>query len=388
MNRSKLLVVLHLILYSISNLGVPLVAMVVLQPAQYGVFSLVYLVGALASTMQLSVVSEVWVRAQGRHGAANTWNRFINATVLIGVFGGTVGILVALLFEDTRPYWPLLFVAVFAQVYASGSSFRALRGFDWRYVLPTDVLGTLAVVGSAVALVLFSDGALVHVLVAWAAVKTASMLGARPPERLDPREAVSWIRTNRKDITTLVSDGAIANVANIGTPYMLTPALGLANLGTYRALENLSGPVRTVIASARPVLTRLPTRRLGSATFALLVVALSSAVGACASGALMLLERTDLDFGTLNSLYPFTVVVGLHLSVITVWTLYPLLARQVAPSRQVVTVRAAVSVLAIVAPLVGAAVWGLPGALWAQVGQLSVAAFVWWRVVNWCTARS
>ena len=321
MNRSRQFVMLHLILFSIANLGLPILAMLVLQPAQYGAFSLVYLAGALANTLQLSTVSEVWVRAGTDTNAENSWNRFSNATILVGVAGGAVAAVVALISTETRPYWPLLFVAVFAQVYANGSSFRALRLFDWRYVLPSGALGSAAVLASAVALFALPTVGLLEVLLSWVLVKVAMLLGARPPRRLDVRESFAWLRTNKKDITTLVSDGANANLSNLGPPYMVAPILGLAHFGTYRALENLSAPMRTVISSLRPALTRLPLRRLGSVMLAIQVGLGSLLIGVIAFLALRGLEYTGLDLGTLNSLYPYAPLVALYMTAITLWNL-------------------------------------------------------------------
>ncbi|SJN28555.1 hypothetical protein FM125_07185 [Micrococcus lylae] len=382
MNRSRQFVMLHLILFSIANLGLPILAMLVLQPAQYGAFSLVYLAGALANTLQLSTVSEVWVRAGTDTNAENSWNRFSNATILVGVAGGAVAAVVALTSTETRPYWPLLFVAVFAQVYANGSSFRALRLFDWRYVLPSGALGSAAVLASAVALFALPTVGLLEVLLSWVLVKVAMLLGARPPRRIGVRESFAWLRTNKKDITTLVSDGAIANLSNLGPPYMVAPILGLAHFGTYRALENLSAPMRTVISSLRPALTRLPLRRLGSVRLAVQVGLGSLLIGVIAFLALRGLEYTGLDLGTLNSLYPYAPLVALYMTAITLWNLYPLLARQVAASRHVITLRASLSVVAVLGPVGGALGWGLPGALWGQIIHVWIAALAWWILVN------
>ncbi|MFJ3312110.1 hypothetical protein ACIPJU_04780 [Micrococcus endophyticus] len=382
MNRPRQFVMLHLILFSIANLGVPIVAMLALQPAQYGAFSLVYLAGAFANTLQLSTVSEVWVRAGADTHTENSWNRFSNATILVGVAGGAVAAVVALISPETRPYWPLLFVAVFAQVYANGSSFRALRLFDWRYVLPSGALGSVTVLASAVVLFALPAAGLMEVLLSWAIVKVAMLLGARPPRRIDVRESFAWLRTNKKDISTLISDGAIANLSNIGPPYMVAPILGLMHFGTYRALENLSGPIRTVISSLRPALTRLPLRRLGSAKLAMQVGLGSLVIGVIAFLTLRGLESADLDLGTLNSLYPFAPLVALYMTAITLWGLYPLLARQVAVSRHVITLRASLSVVAILGPVGGAVGWGLPGALWGQIIHIWVAALAWWILVN------
>lgn len=382
MNRSRQFVMLHLIQFSIANLGLPILAMLVLQPTQYGAFSLVYLAGALANTLQLSTVSEVWVRAGADTSAENSWNRFSNATILVGVAGGTVAAMVALISTETRPYWPLLFVAVFAQVYANGSSFRALRLFDWRYVLPSGALGSAAVLASAVVLFALPAVGLLEVLLSWVLVKVAMLLGARPPRRIGVRESFAWLRTNKKDITTLVSDGAIANLSNLGPPYMVAPILGLAHFGTYRALENLSAPMRTVISSLRPALTRLPLRRLGSVRLAMQVGLGSLLIGVVAFLALRGLECTGLDLGTLNRLYPYAPLVALYMTAITLWNLYPLLARQVAASRHVITLRASLSVVAILGPVGGALGWGLPGALWGQIIHIWIAALAWWILVN------
>lgn len=374
MNRRRLYAVV--LLSSIGSLGLPLAAMLVLEPSSYGAFSLFYLLGALANSLQLSVVSEAWVRS-----ARGAWAEYISATIMVALGGSVIAAVLALITPEFSPYFWIVFLAVFGQVYWNGSRFHAFRELNWRYVLPGDFLGALATVVATTVFFLSPAVRLGDVLFWWAAVKWVSILASRPPKGLAVGKVLGWVSSHKREIRTLVADGAISDAASIGTPYALVPIVGVADLGTYRAVSNIGAPLRSLIAPLRPALTRIPLSMWGSPRLALKLVLLASGAGVVVWITLFGLEYVGLDLGTLNSLFPYAPAVGLYAFAMTLSTIYSLVARQVASNSSVIGTRTLVSIVAIVAPIVGAAVWGLSGAIWGYSLALCFAAVMWWSTV-------
>lgn len=385
MNGNRIRISLSVIFSSITALGLPLAAMLVIDPAEYGAFSLFYLIGASANILQLAVVSEAWARSSGDASRENSWLAYSNATMLVAIVGASVALVMALVVPEFRSLAVPVFIAILAQVYRNGSRFRAFRDLVWRFVLPGDALGAVTTLGATVFLFLHPEVTLDLVIVCWAVTRMAGLLGSRLPGGISPHAAFRWIRSHKRDIAVLGSDAAMGDMATIAIQYVLIPIMGLASLGTYRAVSNVGGPVRTVIFPLRPILSRFSHRLLGSAPFALGVAAIAAVLGLGAFAALWALSRTSFDLGTLNSLYPFAALVGLYIFAMVGDTVYSLIARQVVAGVTVVTTRITVSVVAMAGPVVGALAWGLAGAIGGYVLYLCFASVMWWLAVHRAT---
>ncbi len=375
-------VILAIALSSVASLVLPLAALLVLVPADYGAFSLLYLVGALGNIFQLSIVSESWIRALHRQSAANSWDAYSNATLAVGVVVGAAGAAAALSMGSTRTAAPWVFLAILLQVYRNGARFRSFHDFKWRYVLTSDALGAAATLVGAGGLLAATSPGLHSVLVMWALSRLAAVVGTRAPARPSVRQAYMWVRTHRREIRVLVTDSTVHTLSSIGTPFMLAPVLGLAQLGTYRSIDNIGSPVRSLIAPLRPALSRLPPTDLGSVRLPLLVASMGILFGSASYGALHLLSQRQIDLGTLNSVYPFSAAAAVYMTVMIGDSFYSLVARQVAPAKRMVGVRTAVSTLGIALPISGALIWGLPGAIWGFVLHLGAGNALWWMAVR------
>lgn len=365
------------LLSSVGSLGLPIAAMLVLQPEAYGQFSLFYLAGAIANTLQLSLVSEAWIRAGQSDAVDQCWDAYGTATIMVALVGAGVAAGTSLFFPSIQSAAGWAFVAVFAQSLRLGTRFRAFRHFEWRYVLPTDLLGAIATIAAGIYLLVSHSTGLDTVMVCWAATRVFALVGTKIP-KVNVREGIRWFPTHRREIRVLLSDSVISDLASIGTPYMITPVLGIAELGTYRAVSNIGGPFRSVIAPLRPALSRLPRETLASNGFAAKVIGASTLLGLAVSGLLVSLSRTDLSLGTLNSLYPYAPAVGLYVLGLVVSNLYSLIARQTASPQVILLTRVVVSVSGIVVPVCGALVWGLSGAVWGFAGCTFLAGVAWW----------
>lgn len=364
---------------TIAALSIPFSAIVLLKPAEYGAFSLFYLVGAFANSLQLSVVSETWVRTQRGTSNAAPWAEYANATLFMAIIGGGAASAVALASSELDGLAFVVFLGVLSQVYRNGTRFRSLRNRQWRWVLPADITGA-AVTMIALAVLFFgiTDVGLKEVVYAWSGTKLITLLGSRPPVRLSLRGFIDWCRSRRMQIRTLVADSAMSDLAGIGTPFALLPIIGVSNLGIYRAVSNVAAPMRAVLAPLRPTLTSLPTRSLSSAKFGLGVVGAALVGAAATTGGLYLVAQTGWDTRTLGFLTPFAPAVGVYVFGMVVSAIFIIVVRQVARTKVVLTTRVVGSTLEVLLPIGGALVWGLEGAIWAYAIQAILVGGLWW----------
>lgn len=366
----------------IATVGIQLVAMAVLPPEQFGVFSVVYLAGALAQSVLLSVICESWVRSDLQGASSASWKEYSSAALGVAIISGlAVGIL-AWIIPETRTNFVLPVIAVTATVYRSAARFHSLRCRRWAGVVPADLLGATGIVIFAGTISLLGGADLDAVLLGWAIVSTAGALASRPPSPGPDVSVAPWIRRHKTSIVPLLRDSLIMDAASIGTPYALVPILGLTNFGIYRAVSNVAAPVRLLLNPLRPTLSTLSPSSLRSGRLLIGTCSLAVTLGVAASVALLLLSDWAIDLGTLSALSPFAVPTGIFVAANCLGHAYYIIARQRAGGRAILLGRAVQTVAAIALPLSGGLLCGLAGAIWAYAGATATSAGVWLMIVR------
>ncbi|PWC05007.1 hypothetical protein [Agromyces badenianii] len=371
-------IVLTTVAAAVAAIGMQIVALISLDAASFGYFSIIYLVGAFALSVSLSAVSEAWVRSE-LAGTLSDWRSYASVTIYFSGIAALVASAVALLIPPLAPSWWLAALAVFGTVYRASARFHSMRSGQWGGVIAGDVVGMLAVVGALILILTYARGSLEAVMSAWALASMSSALCSRIAVPMPPTVIGTWVRRNRHAISPLLRDSLVMDTAAIGTPYVLAPILGVANFGIYRAVSNVAAPVRLLLNPIRPKLSTLPLSKLVNRSTLIGLLGLSLAVGGIASGALLLLNALDLDLGALNDLTPFALPTGLFVAGNMLGHSYYLIARQHATAERIVRARLVQTLLAVVLPISGAIFAGLPGAIWAYtIATCSSAAF--WAV--------
>ncbi|KRB36249.1 hypothetical protein [Microbacterium sp. Root180] len=359
---------------AIGMLGVQVVALVILQPAEFGLFSSVYLLGALLLSISLSVVCDSWARlARSSETVRDDWGSYGAASFYLCVLGGVVAGVVALFLPPLAPYWWLAAVAVFAMGYRSSARFYSLHQSRWNEVLPGDVVGAMIAVVGGLWAFFAADDHLGAVMAVWAASTLGAAVLSRMPVSWRPMTLIHWGSRHRTTIGPLLRDSLLMDAAAIGTPYAMIPLLGVADFGLYRAVSNVAAPVRLVLAPIRPrlVLTT-PTARLG-----ILVTAAAIVTGMLAAATVWAIDALGLDLGTLSHLGALAIPTGLFVAANLQSHTFYLLARGHSAPRTLYVGRAVQTVLGIVLPIVGALLWGLEGAVWLYAVATTVSAVVW-----------
>lgn len=361
---------------AVATIGVQILALVALGPADYGYFSILYLAGAFALSVHLSLVSEAWVRSIDP-SALTDWRSYASATVYVGACCAIIPSLIAALIPALSNVWWLAALAVFASVYRSGARFHSMRTKDWPGVLRGDVLSAVVAVVGAVAIFL-ADGGVEAVVGLWALVSLTGAAASRLVRPTGPGILGKWLHGNRRAIRVLLPDSLIMDLSSIGTPYALAPILGVADFGVYRGVSNVSAPVRLVLNPLRPQVASLPHARLTRGRSAALFATVSTGVGAAAAGALLLLRSYYPHLGTLTHLADYAVPTGLFVAANMFGHGYYLVARNHAAARAIWRGRLVQTVLTTVVPISAALAGGLQAAIWAYALSTAASALSWY----------
>lgn len=378
---------LSLLTSAAAGFGFQLVAMVALQPADYGVYSAMYLISAFGISIQLSTISEAWVRTTRLGGPLSPWSLYSGSLVWLALIAGAVGSAIAATLPFSRPFWLAVGIAVCTSVYRSGARFYSLRMRNWSKVLGGDLASFLVAV--AVAVLVFTNASeqrLAVIVWGWALASVAAAVFSSRPYLSWPNVLLRWFSAHRKSVRPLLAESLLQDLAAIGTPYALMPILGVAQFGVYRALSNVNAPVRLVLNPIRAYMASYSAKSLRS--WRVTAVQLTGAIvfGIGAFLALRLVEYFSIPLGTIAALAPQAAIVGVYILASFISTSSYFIARQIAPAKRLLLARLIQTGLATVLPILGALTFELSGAILGASIALLVSAVAWFLVLH-CPPR-
>lgn len=358
-------------------LAVQLVALLLLDAEQFGSFSLFYLAFALGSSLMLSLVSEAWARRGTVDGTLAEWGEYARASLLVSIALGAIATAGALAVPSLRDAALFGGVAVVLATFRTGARYHDARTGRSAGVGLGDVLGLVVTVGGALLLVLgVVPVVLESVVGVWAVSAAASLAATRPFAPLR-RKRSRWLSDHREQIRPLIRDSLILDMGSIGTPLLLAPLLGLAGFGVYRAVSNVAAPVRLVLNPLRPVIAdggveaSAGRRRLGA------VLVVSLLFGALSLAALAVIDLLSIDLGALSALAPYALPTGLFVAANFYGHYSYIVCRAHAAGATLLRGRVVQTVSAILFPIIGLIVAGLPGAIWGYA-LCTTASSVYW----------
>lgn len=358
-------------------LAVQLLALVTLEPAEFGSFSIQYLLFAFSSTLVFSLVSEAWLRADLVSSGTTNWREYSSATLYVASVTGLVTVAVSFLVEPLRPIAIIGAIAVCASVYRTSARFYSVRKLEMAGVLAGDIAGLVITLGSWAVLQSVGVHSLVMMSSAWAAGAIASALASKAPRILRPRSLADWMRLHHAQIRTLLGDSLLANVGAIGTPYLLAPMLGLAQFGVYRAVSNAAAPVRLVLVPLGPRIAAAPMHRQRSARRILPVLGVSIIFGVAAYVALLMIEVWGLHLGAVSALTKYAAPTGIFVAANFIAYYLSIVARAHLSTQRLLIGRISYAVFGLLVPLAAASAWGLSGAIWGYTACTALSSFVW-----------
>lgn len=362
---------------------IPITALLLLAPAEYGHFSIVYLVFAFGVSLQYSIISEAWAR-RGRTGS---WASYAGILVPLSALVAVAAAIVALLIPDLTIAAPLLGGAVLAALVRNGARyFQVAEGALVRVVV-ADLAGVAAFIG--VLFALFESPPLLRVAAAWFACVLVASLLTQLPRFAAGSGPIAWLRGHRTEIRPLLLDSLLMDAGALGTPFLLAGFMGASRFGIYRAVSNASLPVRLIVDPLRPALGRMPLRRFFSVRVTLAVAAVTTALAVgCYVALAVILPILDITLGTLSSLVPFAVPTAVFVIGSFLGTVYYILCRTNATQREILIGRVAQTVLVVALPIGGFIAWGLTGAIWGFGISSVLSAVVWIALALGCSRRT
>lgn len=357
---------------AVATLSVQVLGLITLGPADFGLFSIVYLAGAFALSLALSLICEAATRSRG--DTPTPWSDFSGASTEFALlFAAAGGLIVAVTHSPLTPYWWLVALAIGGSSYRSTARFYAVENGDTRGSVLGDALGAVVAVSLCAVTLVLHSGELAWVLGTWAASSAVAAVFSRWPALNRPGVLVRWIRQRRAAIAPLVRDSLIMDASSIGTPYALAPILGVGSFGVYRAVSNVAAPVRLLLNPIRPRIARL---RMSAATIGI-VLAGGVVLGGLAAGVLLLLGETPWPLGTLRDLVPFAVPTAIFVMANMVGHTFYIVSRLRASRRDLLAARLVQTTLGVVGPLLGALLAGLNGAIWAYALSTLMSSLYW-----------
>ncbi|MHB1063506.1 MAG: MATE family efflux transporter [Georgenia sp.] len=347
-----------------------------LDAREYGIFSLVYLVYSLGTSLSLSIVLDTWSRSRVIGGVKADWASYSSVLATLSAAAGVAAGIVALLARIPITGAVFAAIAVFGAVFRFGARYHEVQEDRLAVSLRADLVG-LPVLLIGTVLLVASDATSTTVFLMWSLATLVSLAAGSVPSAPSVRHMKTWASTHRGAIIPLLRDSAIMDVSAIGTPYALVPLLGLPGIGVYRAVSSASAPIRLLLTTIRPLLARITPEQLRGRRYVLAALGISLSSALCALALLLTLPYLDADLGVLMELPRYAVPTAMFIGANFLGQFYAISMRISAPVGRTLFARLFQSVLAIAMPLAGATWWGIGGAIWGYSLATVAAAMVW-----------
>lgn len=365
-----------------SVLSTQLLGLISLVPVDFGLFSLQYLLFALASSVTLSVVSEPWMRTDLRQNHRSTWADYSSIQLYVSAAATIVTLVFSLLVPGLAAIAVTGALAVGVNVYRAGVRYYQVRTNQWHRVLIGDIVAFAVTILMWVALLLLGMHGLMALSIAWLTGGILSALVSHRPHLRSPGSVRVWFSTHRQHIVPLLKDSTLMDLGSIGTPFVVAPLLGIADFGVYRAVSNVAAPVRLILNPLRPVLAGLPahTHRVPRRIF--ISIGAAFFFGIAAYVALLGIGLLHIELGSLSAVVTYAVPTALFVAANFFGHYYYIIARSHAAQRGLLVGRIVQTSLAIILPIIGALSFGLAGAIWCYAAATVVSSTVWVLVVT------
>ncbi|MEW1982981.1 hypothetical protein [Pseudarthrobacter oxydans] len=355
---------------------VPVLALLFLEPAQYGSFSTIYLIFAYGVSLQYSIVSEAWARARLRYRKVTNWSSYSSTLFILALTIGAVALSVSLILLEVREIAVWLGVAVCLGIYRSGARYHRMAVGLTRQVILADFLGMSAFV--AVLVSVHGPERTAVLSMAWAASGSISVIALGLPVLYVGSGPIRWWRMHKRDITPLLADSTLMDVGAIGAPFLLAGFMGPKNFGLYRGVANAAMPVRLLLDPLRPTIGRKPPGFFFQRPVLWLIFGISFTFAALCYLALeLLVPRLPMRLGTLSELAVFSHQAAVFAAASFLGTLFYVVCRNSGSRRTIMTGRILQTFLVVALPVIGFVFMGLPGAVWGFAVSASVSAVIW-----------
>lgn len=355
----------------------PVVALLFLEPVEYGSFSTIYLIFAYGISLQYSVVSEAWARARGRCRKSANWSSYSAALITLAIALGLLATFVAIILPETRATACWLGPAVCLGVYRSGARYHRMALGLIRRVIFADLFASTAFV-IVFLLMMHESDRVAALAIAWLASGSIGFVVLGLPVLLRGYGPVRWWKTHRREIVPLLTDSTLMDLGAVGAPFLLVGFMGPGKFGLYRGVANAAMPVRLLLDPLRPAIGHRPSsfffRR--SVLWVLTFTALGIAA-ACYLALAVVVPRLPVQLGTLSELVIFSYQAAVFTAASFIGTLFYIVCRNNATRKKILTGRFCQTALVLVMPIGGYLLIGLDGAVWGFSLSALISGLIW-----------
>lgn len=364
------------ILNGLVSVGPQFFGLFFLKSAEFGLFSAIYLIFALAIAIVLSVLCDPWVilsekgRTPGGIYASNL--------LILSLSFAMLAALVSVILNADLLIILLGALCVMMGTYRSGARYYQVQSARWNTVISADLVSLFVLVTFAILSVQINEKPLLLVMLAWLTSSICACLFG--PHFVGFKfEGLIWMKRNWSTIRPLLVDSIAMEVSSVGTPYLLLPVLGLNGFGIYRAISNLSSPIRLLVSPLRPMIVASPILITGK-KITVLVLLVSVGIALIAISLFEIIVKFNITMGVLSEVAVFSLPAGIYLIGAVLISLFPLVVRSLQNSKALMIGRITQTVAGVLLPVMGFFVFGLGGAMWAY-GISSLISGILWMVL-------
>lgn len=363
---------------ALAVLGPQLAALALLDSADYGAYSFVYLTYAFGASVVLSFVSDSSTRAKMLRGIEAPWSEYSATLLQISILIGLMAAAASAVVTNDPSAAPASGLAVGLATYRVGERYREVHGGNYRAAVGGDILifASLATMWTIAELSGLETTPFLAYSI-WAVCLLASSVRSRRPKVGTLRTLRIWYLTRRWEVQTLLGESLLMDLGAILVPALMLPILHVGQFGPYRAVTTVAAPVRILLNPMRPVLARLGAARLTSFRAVLGVAAISISTGGFSVCLLLLLGQMGLESTALGEISEYSPQVGIYVATNFFGHYWYLVARAVATQASIMTSRIVQTLLVSAGPLLGGLLFGLEGALWALVIATLISSMTW-----------
>lgn len=354
----------------------PMIALLLLAPSEYGLFSTIYLFFAYGVSLQYSIVSEAWARARQSTNVGVGWHDYSAALGYLSAVVAAVALGTSILVPELRPTALMLGFAVFFSVYRSGARYYSMAQGTLNRVVTSDVLGITAM-GVALAVLNHEDG-IWRLSVGWFASAAVSAVALGLPSLRRPSGPLVWLRSHGSEIKPLLLDSTLMDAGAIGTPFLLVGFMGVDKFGLYRGVANAAMPVRLLVDPLRPALGRQPRDFLFRRWPAIATWGVTMLIAGASYAALAwVVPLLPFSLGTLSELVPYAAPAALFAAGNFLGQVFYVINRTNASRKTIMTGRIFQTVAVVGLPVIGFLLDDLTGAIWGFAISATGSALVW-----------
>lgn len=359
--------------YAIGVAVPQVVALAWLPTSQFGQFSLLYLVYALAGSFLLSTVNETWSRA----GMGAEPAEYLRAGSFISAFFAATTIVVGLLIGVD--IWSAICGGIGVYSAAAWSSARYLHAASgaWGLLAASEMWGLGISVAALVASVAIGMEPLSAVLLSWALYGLSALIASSSISIPSLRTTVRWLSRHKREVADLLPESLLLDVGSVATPALLFPFLGAASFGRYRAISNIAFPVRLALAAIRPTVARMSISQVQNPAIQALIVVAATLLGAVAGVGVLLLSLRFPSLGVIADLGGYWIQVAIFVAVTSYSSLAYMFCRIWARRRILLLGRVSQTAIMVGAPILGLVLAHEQGAINGYVAGATITCGIW-----------